>query len=561
MGEGRDIYFFSPPTFEPWDWRNPDTQGIGGSETAQIEMAWRLARRGHRVTCYAPIPGDCPREWRGTIWKHCDEADVDAPGLWVISRCPELLDHLGKPGQEAWLVCQDEDYVRLDPNKGYQVSRWTPERIARLSRVIALCAAQGHQFLARYPAMADKVCVGSNGLKPELVDRVLKEGHTRNPLRLMYASSPDRALIPLLNIFGRVREFVPEAELHIAYGFDNIEKIVAKVLGEGTQGDPRNAKFLASVAALKRRLEGPGIVWHGRLNQEQLYREWAKTGLWVYPCSRFRETSCITCMEAQALGAVPVFSPLWAVEENCKFGVAVDGDHEDGMTVARFVQAVVALMQDPAKQEALRPAMMDYARRTFSWERYCDQYEAWMYGYANGRRATEQQHAFHLRWRQGRVLNVGCNDDAGELGEFGVNVDVMRGQDPWTGREVRPDLQCDARRLPVGMGRAFDTVALSDVLEHFEDKGAVEALREAARCLRPGGRITVTVPEDYSDPTGRKDFTPGQQYADGVYAYHWRPCTAQIVRKWFAEAGIREVFYRPIDYGFAWGHGFVGEVG
>ena len=30
-----DFVFYSHPTFEPWDWTNPETVGIGGSETSQ----------------------------------------------------------------------------------------------------------------------------------------------------------------------------------------------------------------------------------------------------------------------------------------------------------------------------------------------------------------------------------------------------------------------------------------------------------------------------------------------------------------------------------------------
>lgn len=546
-----NIYFYSPQAFEPWDFRNPDTVGIGGSETAAVEMAWRLARRGYKVICYAPVPDDCPGEWRGTTWRHCKDADLAAPGVWVLSRCPEALDEVGRhPGQEAWLVCQDEDY----PGK------LTPGRQARLTRLVALCNSQASAFAAKYPALRSKICVSSNGLKPELVGQVLAEGHARNPLRLMYASSPDRALVPLLTIFSRVREFVPEAELHVSYGFDNMDKVVERVVGKPTK-EKGDEKFLLYVERLKAALKGPGIVWHGRMPQADLYREWAKSGLWVYPCSRFRETSCITSMEAQALGAVPVVSPLWAVGENVHYGVAVDGDHGDSLTIARFVSSVVALLQDPGRQEAIRREMMPEARRIFTYERFVDQYEAWLHGWLNGERAHEQQHAFHLRHLSGRVLNVGCNDDAGQLGRHGVNVDVMKGKDPWTGRELRPDVVADARDLPAELYWNYDTVVLSDVLEHFDDEGAVRALEEAVRCLRPGGRVTITVPEDYRSPTDQHgpSFDFSQQYTEGVYAYHWRPCTKEIVEGWLAQAGLRAVYYRPIDYGFTWGHGFVCE--
>src|SRR3990167_1047237 len=50
-----DFYFYSPVAFEKWDFRNSIETGIGGSETSHVEMAWRLARRGHKAVTHPPI--------------------------------------------------------------------------------------------------------------------------------------------------------------------------------------------------------------------------------------------------------------------------------------------------------------------------------------------------------------------------------------------------------------------------------------------------------------------------------------------------------------------------
>ena len=85
------IHVYSPVNFELWDFRNSVDRGIGGSETCHVEMAWRLARRGHTVVSYGPIPEDCPREWRGVTWKSLDDADFTQPGVWLLFRCPTVL--------------------------------------------------------------------------------------------------------------------------------------------------------------------------------------------------------------------------------------------------------------------------------------------------------------------------------------------------------------------------------------------------------------------------------------------------------------------------------------
>lgn len=395
------ILFTSCPTFERWDWRNPDVQGIGGSETSLIEMARRLASRGYDVTAYVPLPPDCPdREHGGVHWRDLSEVDYTQAGLWILYRCPEVADKLNSADQKLWVVCQDEDYPRAwwtSYNGGN--SDLVLARQAKLHRVLALCDAQANHYRAKYPRLHDKVCTSSNGLRRELVESVLAEPPVeRNPRRIMYASSPDRALVPLLVLFERIRERVPDAELWVCYGFDNIDKMIAhheaKPVEERSVQDVAHAR---GIAWLKERLKKPGIRHFGRMPQRELYRLWRQCGLWIY-CNRFRETSAITSMEAQALGAVPIVCPVWAIAENVRYGVEIreheptddrdgirtaqplGGSIDDPLTLARFVDEAVRLMREPAKQEAIRPAMMAWASEWFSYENIVDQWVSWIEG-------------------------------------------------------------------------------------------------------------------------------------------------------------------------------------
>lgn len=400
-----NIHLRCPPTFEKWCFENPDTVGIGGSESAAAEMAHRLAARGYNVTVYAPLPDHVPSGtvWRGTVWRALEDTDYTAPGVWILSRCPELADEFAgpaaRPDQALWCVCQDEDYPRA-----WWMSHGnnTPERVFarmdKLTRVVALCGAQADHYRSKYPRMARKVCQSSNGLRRELVEEVLAEADVppRNPHRIMYASSPDRALAPLLGIFARVRERVPDAELWVAYGFDNIEKLLARVEAlPPEERSPQDVRHGRWIAWLKRELQKPGIRHFGRMPQRELYRLWRQCGLWIYPV-RFRETSAVTCMEGQALGAVPIVCPVWAIGENVQYGVKIreheptdneDGPHtatarggfvDDPLTLARFADEAVRLMRAPEEQERVRREMMPWAARWFDYERWVSQWARWI---------------------------------------------------------------------------------------------------------------------------------------------------------------------------------------
>lgn len=345
--------FFSPVAFEPWDWRNSVEKGIGGSETSHVEMAWRLARRGHEVVTYAPIPDDCPGHWRGTTWKPIDAADFSESGIWVLYRCPEYVDRFdpARPDQVKWLVCQDYDYQ----------GRWTPQRVANLDRIIPLCHTHLQMLLKSHPEFAGKLWVTRNALKADLVAEVEAEGiPERNPRRIMYASSPDRGLKAGLKIFKRAKEFLPDLEFYATYGFNNLDKLIA-------QGAP--AKYRRDKDECMELVRQTGARFLGRIPQKDLYREWLKTSMLVY-CTTFIETGWITGLEAQALGAIPIFSPVGAQLENTQHGIIVHGQPDNEDTIARFAAEVVRLATDEDLQARIRSEMMPQVRADWDWEQF-----------------------------------------------------------------------------------------------------------------------------------------------------------------------------------------------
>jgi SAM-dependent methyltransferase len=68
----------------------------------------------------------------------------------------------------------------------------------------------------------------------------------------------------------------------------------------------------------------------------------------------------------------------------------------------------------------------------------------------------------------------------------------------------------DGRALPFE-DASFDHACSISVLEHIEEPGDVEALRELARVVRPGGRVLVTLPHA---PAYREDWRDAPVYAN-----------------------------------------------
>lgn len=354
------IHFVSPvDTFGRWGPHSPDDPGIGGSETMHCEMAWHLAARGHVVHSYVPLLPKAPQRYRSVQWHDLSEIDYAASGLWILIRGIQLLDKFpDAPHQRRWCVFQDVDAF------GEWQSSWT--QLA--DRIIALCPTHAAYLQEKHPDTADKVCLSRNGIRGDLVLRCSIDSSLppRNPHRLTYASSPDRGLLGLLQAFRLIRFLVPDAELHVCYGFDNIDKLKP------------NASRRWQRDQLLRALDQPGVIVRGRMGQPQLYREWLQTGIMCAP-TNFSETGYITLMEAQALGAIPIVNPIWAAKAYQIAGIAIPGDAErDALTIRRYAMAAVHLMQHPEGQEEIRGPMMEAARKQFDWADVVDQYEAWM---------------------------------------------------------------------------------------------------------------------------------------------------------------------------------------
>ena len=358
--------FYSTRSFERWDFRSSVEKGIGGSETSHVELCWRLARRGHECISYVDLPEDQVSgvEWRGTKWYDKKDADFSLPGIWVLYRCPEMVDVFdrSRTDQVLWLVCQDYDYADL----------WTPSRVAGLDRIVPMCNFHRDMLLKAHPEFRDKLWVTRNAIKLDLIEEVEAAGiPERDPHRMMYASSPDRGLLSSLKVFRRAKEFVPDLKLVASYGYDNLDKLIAKGMAPDAPPVYRAsaARFQRDKDECMKLVEETGAVFLGRISQHQLYREWLKTSMLIY-ISTFAETGWITGLEAQALGAIPIFTPVAAQGENTKHGIGIYGDPNDPATICHAAAEVVRLAKNPELQEEIRSKMMPDVRANWDWEQF-----------------------------------------------------------------------------------------------------------------------------------------------------------------------------------------------
>jgi SAM-dependent methyltransferase len=139
-----------------------------------------------------------------------------------------------------------------------------------------------------------------------------------------------------------------------------------------------------------------------------------------------------------------------------------------------------------------------------------------------------------------------------------VNLDIQE-NDIAFGRPNKPDIVADLRDLPEPVGdKRFDSVVLGEVIEHFDVEAVPDVIRKAISCLKPGGKLIITVPNEHRPVDQQHEWAAGdEEYVPGVHACHTHPIPKDLLQAWLDECGLKAEVFETIDYGWGVGWGIV----
>lgn len=337
--------------FEKWSPKNID-RGIGGSEEAVIYLSKELAKVGWRVSVYGD-PQDEAGTYDGVNYVPFYKFNPkDKFNIFIGWRSVPFFDNkIDAKKRFLWL------HDIQNPVE------YTPLRVDRLTKIFAL--SKWHRD--NLPNVPDeKFMITGNGINLEHFEMLDKEGIVRDPYRIVYTSSYDRGLEHLLKMWPDVKAEVPQATLHICYGWNLFETFYRN-----------NPERMAWKEKMDELMKQDGITHLGRVSQVEVLRETYKAGIWAYP-THFGEISCITAMKCQAAGAVPVVCGYAALKETVQFGVKVNVDENDIYdpdTKREFKNQLVKMMKHKGLMEDTREQMVKWARDKFSWTSIAKQWD------------------------------------------------------------------------------------------------------------------------------------------------------------------------------------------
>lgn len=147
--------------------------------------------------------------------------------------------------------------------------------------------------------------------------------------------------------------------------------------------------------------------------------------------------------------------------------------------------------------------------------------------------------------KNGLRLNLGAGNFP--LEGF-VNIDMQEA--------VKPDLVCDILDLPYGEG-SVDEIYAGHILEHFDWKDGEEALHYWRTLLKPGGKISVVVPDiDYlmkeyvanPSPTKLRELNDLYIYSYCQVSPHKYAYSADLLKEALETAGFVDLKRMPVDH-------------
>lgn len=274
-----------PVGFYEWDKNILKTKGCGGSETAAIQMADSL----HRLTGRKVI----------IFNNRISHDEIDGVEYRPANTIKDYMNEYLPEVHIAW-----RHTTKLTSAKTYI---WLHDLMApgienHEQYDYALCLSDFHRdyVTTLFGVPREKIIVTRNGILPSRWDGVDLTQKDRN--KVVYVSSPDRGLDDALRVMDLVVQSLPEAKLHVYYGFDNLYKN-----GMGHEAD--RLKALCN--------DRPYVNLVGNVDQTRLVSELASASVWLYP-TNFMETYCIGAVETHLSKVWPVVRKWGALPDTMK---------------------------------------------------------------------------------------------------------------------------------------------------------------------------------------------------------------------------------------------------
>jgi len=349
------VVFVADGNWNPWTGRDILTKGIGGSETYIIEIA-RYVQASGRYNC--------------VVFCRCSkEEKFEGVTYLSIDSYPE---YLVKHKIHTILISRFSEYIPMSIRDNVKnimciLHDTIPNGIIiplnlKIKKILCLTNWHVELLLKSVPQFKDRAEAFSYGIDISRFKPGKKENNS-----FIYSSFPNRGLLPLLQMWPKIKEKIPDAVLNVYSDINGkwVNDVAKEQMSE-------IHKILAK--------KPEGVFIHGWVSKQELANAWSTADIWLYPCI-FEETFCLTALEAAATKTLAISCPLAALNETIgDRGILIDGNPLDEEWQIKTVNKLVEILNDSAKKGQLIEKNYNWAQQT-TWkargdifiERYLDE--------------------------------------------------------------------------------------------------------------------------------------------------------------------------------------------
>ena len=278
-------------------WDPSNLNNIGGSEIAILEISKRLVLFGYKVI----VSGDVNSgNWNNTEWlstselhqKYYNKIDL----IIGVNYIHFILEFKKYSAKKIFWAHNTEFHPWYKGSKINQVNELTsPKHIDSF-----VCVSNWHkeQWSQKYSISPERISVINNGVNIESFSNMCNKVKDR----FIWSSAPERGLQDLLQNWSNIKEKIPHASLHIY-----------------SPGYQKNIPKEWLIYKLN------DVEFKGSVDQMSLHNAMLKAEYWLYLTS-YEETYCITALEVQAAGIIPVSTSKAALKETINSGIILKDD-------------------------------------------------------------------------------------------------------------------------------------------------------------------------------------------------------------------------------------------
>ena len=322
--------------------------GLGGSEYAVIKLAEQFFQNGHDVIVSGQVIDSNQDGVEYVSYENLEtnqHFDVVVGSNYI--HYLQLLDDLNITFDKSYFWLHNFDfypwYNGLElPNGGIDYLK-----DYRITNFIAVSEYQKSKLESMWPDMVGRIKVLNNAIDPLDFDQVNIQKFDN---KFIYTSAPDRGLKPLLDIWPRIKDILPDATLWISTPPYALEWY------EDYKGQYDDVHFLDN------------------LSPSELYEQIKSAEYWVYP-SQYDETYCITALEMM-MGKVKIVSTDTGNLINLLMGKAGMISTPSNINVLR--DSIFNKFMDVYKDKSLANANLETAYNFARNESWSNRYNQWI---------------------------------------------------------------------------------------------------------------------------------------------------------------------------------------